>query len=332
MKHLKTFESYNQDNVLSIKISDDTLKDAYWKGYYPIAKDEEIDEEGEQYMMTADEYIEGILDGLSGELREFLNDELNANIKSLYSKTPYDTLDNIFVNTDNGSIDFVTNKNFDEDDIKKVHNFLDGMLSDFISNRNYRIDDADWEIIFNGNDDDDYSNISQRELIKMMDDAMDSGDFETVKKIRPYLESNFTDFFKDENIIKGIKGLFSKEEKPKDERTYPPMSGPEEVQEEEEEEEEVRSYPRKSRGPRKGGYRPREQQKFPCVYSFMTKELADRIRERRGGPIGIAPDGYSLFCETPEELKEYKEKYKTGNTYNGETITGVYVHSERHHG
>jgi hypothetical protein len=66
-----------------------------------------------------------------------------------------------------------------------------------------------------------------------------------------------------------------------------------------------------------------QKQKYPCVYAFLTQELVDKIRRNRKDPIGILPDGYSFYCETPEDLERCKEKYKKGNKYNGETIISI---------
>lgn len=70
---------------------------------------------------------------------------------------------------------------------------------------------------------------------------------------------------------------------------------------------------------------------FPCIYSFLTKELVDRKRERGQKHIAIRNDGYAEFCETPEELEEAKEKYKIGNKYNGETISTFDIGKERNY-
>lgn len=70
---------------------------------------------------------------------------------------------------------------------------------------------------------------------------------------------------------------------------------------------------------------PKKAPTFPCVYHFMTKELADKKRAKGQKIIGIKSDGYAFFCETPEDLDNYKHVYKSGEKYKGETITGVYV-------
>jgi len=71
--------------------------------------------------------------------------------------------------------------------------------------------------------------------------------------------------------------------------------------------------------------RPEKEVTFPCVYSFMTKELSDRKRNKGQKHIGIKPDGYAFFCETSKELEDYKHVYRIGEKYKGETITGIYV-------
>lgn len=116
------------------------------------------------------------------------------------------------------------------------------------------------------------------------------------------------EYIQEANIIKSIKDYFSKE-KPKEEKEsdtedYPIMSGPE--------------------------LEPIEKQEFPCVYSFMTKELEERLR-KRDEPIAIVNHGYSFYCETPEELEEKKKRYKVGNTYNGETIVQTHIGPERNY-
>jgi len=87
----------------------------------------------------------------------------------------------------------------------------------------------------------------------------------------------------------------------------------------------INSIPR-PRPPRRMS--PPEKIEFPCGYYFLTKELKNRLKEKEG-PIGIIPDGYGFYCETPEQLEEYKEKYKVGNKYNGETITHATLLGEK---
>ena len=70
------------------------------------------------------------------------------------------------------------------------------------------------------------------------------------------------------------------------------------------------------------GDAPEWKPTFPCMYSIMTQELADRKRAKGQKHIGIIPDGYSFYCETEKELDNYKVIYKNGNKYKNETITG----------
>jgi len=76
---------------------------------------------------------------------------------------------------------------------------------------------------------------------------------------------------------------------------------------------------------RRMGKAPKKEPTFPCVYSFITQELFDRKRAKGQKVIGIRPDGYSFFCETPEDLENYKHVYRSGEKYKGETITGTNV-------
>lgn len=115
---------------------------------------------------------------------------------------------------------------------------------------------------------------------------------------------------------------------------------PEEVEEvklSEEDKEKIRERRRKEdavrpRYQRFKDSREDKEEKIPCVYSILTKELVDRIRERRGkGPIGVTNDGYSFYCETESELANYKKIYKVGDKYKGETITNVSIGQEQNY-
>jgi hypothetical protein len=75
-------------------------------------------------------------------------------------------------------------------------------------------------------------------------------------------------------------------------------------------------------------YAPKKELKFPILYGFITKELKER---KSGGPIAIFQDGYIFKCDTPQKLKFYEEKFKSGNTYNRETITYTGTMQASHH-
>jgi hypothetical protein len=55
-----------------------------------------------------------------------------------------------------------------------------------------------------------------------------------------------------------------------------------------------------------------EPLKFPIVYTFITDEMKP--------PISMKHDGIHELCETEQELKEIRLKYKIGNIYNGGKI------------
>ena len=71
------------------------------------------------------------------------------------------------------------------------------------------------------------------------------------------------------------------------------------------------------------GLDPEKEISLPVVYSIMTKELENKLKQNGVKHISIVDDGYSFSCETLKKFEDYKEKFKKGNKYNGELITAV---------
>ena len=133
----------------------------------------------------------------------------------------------------------------------------------------------------------------------------------------------FNEFINEENIVDGIKGMFNRRRGIPDKENIPsaPKKG---------------SYPLPSGPPEddiessdyRGNFEPKQNHKFPVVYSFLTKEKEERLRVK-GEPIGIRNHGYQFLCDTQKDLDEIETEYAVGNKYNDETITDFDIGPER---
>ena len=72
------------------------------------------------------------------------------------------------------------------------------------------------------------------------------------------------------------------------------------------------------------GLSPEKEISLPVIYSIMTKELENKLKDKGVKHISIADHGYSFECDTIKKFEKIKGEYKKGEKYKGETITAVY--------
>jgi ferritin len=205
MKILKRYESYNKDWVITVKISEDTMKEAYWEVYYPVTKEEVVaGEEDDMEVMDYDDFVEGTLDGVWGDICLFLNREMNFNVDY-----DYKDMRNMGINIEYKSMNFKTNLVPTKQDITNLDNFLNENLSQYLNNSVKSVSNISWSIYVNGTHFNttgstekqvDYSSMSQKEIQDLVDQALDNRDFDTVKMLSQYLKESkilrYTQFLK----------------------------------------------------------------------------------------------------------------------------------------
>lgn len=202
MNNLKTYESYNKNWIITVEISENTMKEAYWDVYYPVAKEEIVfGEYGDIEIMDYDDFVEGTLDGIWGDIRLFLNHKLNFNVDY-----DYKNMRNVGINIDMISMNFKTDLVPTENDMSKLNSFLNENLPQYLNNLSKSVSDIKWSIYVNGahfNTGEkqvekslDYSNISQSEIKKLIDNALDVRDFQKVKILSQYLKESIILKFK----------------------------------------------------------------------------------------------------------------------------------------
>lgn len=193
MGYIKTFENFKEKNTISIVFSQETLKDAYWKVYYPASKgDIEADVIEHDDVMEYDDYIESVLDIISGEAKAYLRDELSIDTDAVY----VGSLRNKAINLDEGSITFSTKEDLNIGQVTKLNDYIKSIIPMNFDNSIYNTPLIEWEIKYNNTvaykdsiQNIDYSRMSSEELQKEVDNALDRRDFDTLKRIKPYLES-----------------------------------------------------------------------------------------------------------------------------------------------
>ena len=178
MKHLKVYESYFS-HTISIVFPEEVMMYAFWDVYYPIAS-----KEAEYDTLGFKDYIEGMLDSISGEVTDHLKISLPR----------YDReLNNLNLDLENFTINIPTNYEVDDEIIEKLDEFLSENLPDFMDNQVNSMDKIEYEIYLNGklikskDNRFDYSSLGQKELKNLIDDALDIRDFEKVKKLSQFL-------------------------------------------------------------------------------------------------------------------------------------------------
>ena len=198
MRYLKLYESFkSNNNVITVTIDKKLFDNSYWSVYYPAAKiDKEYDNDID--IMDNDEYAYMILDTLSGDIKKYLNNNFEMNIKLNYDKT----LMNGSIDLDSLSMNFNTSTSPSFDTLDKLDKFIRSIIRGNIDNAFYTTDKISWSIYMNGahyktSVDDDkpapekqvYSEYSQPELLRKIDKALDNRDFTEVKRLSSYLDN-----------------------------------------------------------------------------------------------------------------------------------------------